>query len=87
MPAEAVVANKTGNWEGAAHDVAIVYGPRSTFVIALLSDGITDIDALYAAMASSARNVYDLVNDPTFGSNANPALPKNAVAKLRDMKA
>jgi len=33
-----LVANKTGNWEAAAHDVAIVYGPRSTFVIALLSD-------------------------------------------------
>jgi beta-lactamase class A len=79
MPSEAVVANKTGNWEGAAHDVAIVYGPRSTFVIALLSDGITDFDALYDAMANSARNVYDLVNDPTFGASPNPALPKNAV--------
>lgn len=80
LPSEAVVANKTGNWEGAAHDVAIVYGPRSTFVIALLSDGITDIDGLYEAMASSARNVYDLVNDPSFASSPNPALPKNLVS-------
>ncbi|MGE3271257.1 MAG: serine hydrolase, partial [Chloroflexota bacterium] len=47
MPPEAVVANKTGNWEAAAHDVAIVYGPRATFVIALLSDGVTDFDDLY----------------------------------------
>jgi beta-lactamase class A len=79
MPAEAVVANKTGNWEGAAHDVAIVYGPRSTFVIALLSDGITDFDELYESMSTAARNVYDLVNDPTFESKADPPLPKNLV--------
>jgi beta-lactamase class A len=80
IPAEAVVANKTGNWEGAAHDVAIVYGPRSTFVIALLSDGITDFDELYEAMATAARNVYDLVNDPSFGSSADPPLPRSVVA-------
>ncbi len=80
MPPEAVVANKTGNWEGAAHDVAIVYGPRATFVIALLSDGITDIDALYSAMSTAARNVYDLVNDPAFASSAEPPLPRNLVA-------
>ncbi|MCC7372511.1 MAG: serine hydrolase [Chloroflexi bacterium] len=79
MPAEAVVANKTGNWESAAHDVAIVYGPRATFVIALLSDGIADFDELYDAMSSASRNVYDLVNDPTFETQPDPALPKNTV--------
>jgi hypothetical protein len=83
MPPEATIANKTGNWEAAAHDVAIVYGPRSTFVIALLSDGIDDVDALYTAMSTSARNVYDLVNDPTFGSSASPALPKIQVASYQ----
>lgn len=83
MPAEATVANKTGNWEAAAHDVAIVYGPRSTFVIALLSDGISDFDGLYLAMATAARNVYDLANDPTFGSSANPALPRSLVASYQ----
>jgi beta-lactamase class A len=83
MPAEATVANKTGNWEAAAHDVAIVYGPRSTFVIALLSDGISDFDGLYLAMATAARNVYDLANDPTFGSSANPPLPRSLVASYQ----
>ncbi|MCC6174025.1 MAG: serine hydrolase [Chloroflexi bacterium] len=79
MPPEATVANKTGNWEGAAHDVAIVYGPRSTFVIALLSDGITDFDGLYDAMAHAARAVYDLTNDSSFGTSADPALPPNEI--------
>jgi beta-lactamase class A len=80
MPPEAVVANKTGNWEAAAHDVAIVYGPRATFVIALLSDGISDFDALYEAMATASRNVYDVLNDPSFGSSPTPPLPRSQVA-------
>lgn len=83
MPPEAVVANKTGNWEAAAHDVAIVYGPRSTFVIALLSDGISDFDGLYLAMSTAARNVYDVLNDPSFGSSANPPLPHSKVASYQ----
>jgi beta-lactamase class A len=83
LPPEATIANKTGNWEAAAHDVAIVYGPRSTFVIALLSDGIDDVDGLYTAMSTSARNIYDLVNDPTFGSSASPALPRSQVASYQ----
>jgi hypothetical protein len=83
MPPEATVANKTGNWEAAAHDVAIVYGPRSTFVIALLADGISDFDGLYMAMATAARNVYDLANDPSFGSSANPPLPRSLVASYQ----
>ena len=83
MPPEATVANKTGNWEAAAHDVAIVYGPRSTFVIALLSDGIADFDGLYLAMATAARNVYDLANDPSFGSSSSPALPRSLVASYQ----
>jgi beta-lactamase class A len=83
MPPEAVVANKTGNWEGAAHDVAIVYGPSATFVIALLADGITDFDGLYLAMATAARNVYDVLNDPVFASSASPALPRSLVGSYQ----
>jgi hypothetical protein len=83
MPTEATIANKTGNWEAAAHDVAIVYGPRATFVIVLLSDGIADGEAVYEAMSTSARNVYDLVNDPSFGSSASPALPRSQVASYQ----
>ena len=52
-------------------------------MIALLSDGISDFDGLYMAMATAARNVYDLANDPTFGSNAAPALPRSLVASYQ----
>lgn len=80
LPPQALIANKTGNWESAAHDVAIIYGPRSTVVIAFLSDGIGDINDLYRAMGTAARNVYDLVNDPSFGSSQEPAIPRNEVS-------
>jgi beta-lactamase class A len=75
IPAEATVANKTGNWENAAHDVAIVYGPRSTLVIAFLADAVTDVDALYEAMSEAALAAYTLTNDPSFGASPNPPLP------------
>jgi beta-lactamase class A len=38
VPSEATVAHKTGNWSNARHDVGIVFGPKSTYVIAILSD-------------------------------------------------
>jgi len=75
MPPDAIVANKTGNLGQASHDVALVYGPRSTFAIALLSDGGTDYEALKLAMAQASRNVYDVVNDPDFGTSPTPLPP------------
>jgi beta-lactamase class A len=39
VPAEAQVAHKTGNWSNARHDVGIVFAPKSTYVIVVLSDG------------------------------------------------
>lgn len=38
LPPDTRAANKTGNWLGATHDVAIVYAPGTTYVIAILSD-------------------------------------------------
>jgi beta-lactamase class A len=38
VPAEATVAHKTGNWPTARHDVGIVFSPKSTYVIVILSD-------------------------------------------------
>ena len=84
LPPEATVANKTGNWENAAHDVALVYGPRSTFAIALLSEGWTDYDGLRHAMAQATRNVYDLLNDSDFGTTPTPPIPVNQVASYAE---
>jgi len=45
VPEGIVVAHKTGNWENATHDVGIVYGARSTYVVVLMSDIGFDGDA------------------------------------------
>ena len=38
LPSGTAVAHKTGNWGNATHDVAIVYSPRSTYLLVVLSD-------------------------------------------------
>jgi beta-lactamase class A len=39
IPEGVPVANKTGDWYDAAHDVAIVFAPSGAYIIAVLSDG------------------------------------------------
>ena len=38
VPAGTVVAHKTGNWDNATHDVAIVFAPHATYELIVLSD-------------------------------------------------
>ena len=38
IPADVAVGNKTGNQPDATHDVAIIYAPAGTYVLAVLSD-------------------------------------------------
>jgi beta-lactamase class A len=39
LPEDVLVGNKTGDWHDAAHDVAFVFAPSGTYIIAILSDG------------------------------------------------
>ena len=45
VPPGTIVAHKTGNWQNATHDAGIVYGPKSTYVVVLMSDVGFDGDA------------------------------------------
>lgn len=61
LPAGTLVAHKTGNWENATHDAGIVYSPRATYVIVVLTDyGFFDDGATLIAQLS--RAVYDYYN-------------------------
>jgi beta-lactamase class A len=61
LPAGTRVAHKTGNWESATHDAGIVFSPRVTYVIVMLSDlGFSDDGATPIARLSKA--VYDYYN-------------------------
>ncbi len=54
IPAGVPVGNKTGTWDGALHDVAVVYAPSGPFVIAVLTDG----SGGWEVIARVARSVY-----------------------------
>lgn len=56
LPAGTLVANKTGNWDNACHDVAVVYAPSGPYVIAALSD----MPGCAGEVATLSRAVYNL---------------------------
>lgn len=60
LPEGVVVANKTGNWTNATHDAGIVYSPRATYVIVVLSETAWQSEPI--ARLSAA--VYAYFNPP-----------------------
>jgi len=46
MPSDVAVAHKTGSYSDATHDVALVWGPKGPYVIAVLTDRSYDWDAI-----------------------------------------
>jgi beta-lactamase class A len=58
VPAGVPVGNKTGTWEGATHDVAVVFAPAGAYVIAVLTDHSWDWDLITRV----SRAVYDYWN-------------------------
>jgi beta-lactamase class A len=61
LPPGTRVAHKTGNWSNATHDAAIVFSPRATYVIVVLSDyGQNENGA--GRIARLSRAAYDYYN-------------------------
>jgi len=54
----AVVADKVGFLEGYLHDVGIVYGPKSTYALVIMSKGSS-----WASISDLALAVYELMNE------------------------
>ena len=48
VPPDSAVAHKSGNFEGATHDVALVWGPAGPYVLAVLSDRSWDSEPIRA---------------------------------------
>lgn len=55
----APVAHKVGFLDNYLHDVGIVYGPRSTYALVIMSEGSS-----WANVRNLAQAVYDFMNDP-----------------------
>ncbi len=61
LPEGTAVAHKTGNWENATHDAGIVFSPKATYVIVVLTDfGFGEDGA--TPIARLSRAVYDYYN-------------------------
>ena len=58
VPAGTVVAHKTGNWSNATHDAAIVYSPKATYVLVVLSDRNHEV----AVTRAVSQAVYSFFN-------------------------
>ncbi len=56
-----VVGNKTGDYAGAAHDVAIVKAPFGTYVLAILSNGWEAPDT-FARVAAAVHGYLEAAN-------------------------
>ena len=58
LPPGTAVAHKTGNWWNATHDVAIVYSPKATYVLVVLTDrGYAD--AVTRAVSSAVYRYFN----------------------------
>jgi beta-lactamase class A len=62
LPRDTPVAHKTGNLDGIAHDVGIVYSPNATFVIVLLAEQVANVAQVSQAEGALTRAVYDHFN-------------------------
>jgi beta-lactamase class A len=62
VPQGVPVANKTGDWDDAAHDAAIVYAPSVTYVMVVLSDD----PYAHSTIVELSRRVYEHYNGVPF---------------------
>lgn len=60
MPAGVTVAHKIGTLPGMVHDVGLVFAPGRTFVLAVMSEGVSDPDVAAAVIAGLGRMVYNI---------------------------
>jgi beta-lactamase class A len=61
LPPGTRVAHKTGSWSTATNDAGIVFSPKASYVIVVLSDFGYEVDA-GSEIASLSRAVYDYFN-------------------------
>ncbi len=62
LPAGTTVAHKTGDLDGWVHDAGIVFGPRSTYIVSVMSGQWTTPGLAPAAFAELSAKVYAFLN-------------------------
>ncbi len=58
------VAHKTGELDGILNDAGIVYAPRGTFILVLLSDQVQDKESAKKVWAKLSQDLLEVYSDP-----------------------
>lgn len=61
LPAGVVCANKTGETSSVQHDMAIIYGKKTNYVLCIFSEGASEDHLLHGIRSISSR-VYQYLN-------------------------
>ena len=67
LPPETICQNKTGELPGAEHDAGIVTTPHGSYLLAIMSDELTDSEQGCRAVARISRSIYDWYAELTAG--------------------
>lgn len=65
------IANKTGETDSDQHDMAIVYGPKTTYILCVMSEDFKDGNMAIENIRSISRVVYNYLNLPETESEEN----------------
>lgn len=60
LPAEAIVAHKSGWFSGVSNDAGIVSTPRGSYVVAIMAEGPFDTDGGNRLVGAVSRAIYDV---------------------------
>jgi len=73
LPADVIVAHKTGSITGICHDAGIVHTPSGPLVLAIFTRGFAEPGAAPHCIRTVARAAYSLWGLPDPGGGGNPA--------------
>jgi len=62
LPANTVIAHKTGNLDDAVHDGGIVYGPKTNYLVVVMSDGWSapgNVPAMFANLSQQLWGYFE----------------------------
>lgn len=62
IAADVTVANKTGETDTDQHDMAVVYGPKTTYILCVMSEGFKNADQAVENIRKISGVVYNYLN-------------------------
>ncbi len=62
ITADVTVANKTGETDTNQHDMAVVYGPKTTYILCVMSEGFKNADQAVENIRKISGVVYNYLN-------------------------